>query len=60
MSNFNDEVCEYSYSSVTENFGTENSDNMSQDAECMFRCQYNPEFNRSKDWYFRCKSYCKI
>ena len=56
MSNFNDEVCEYNYStSVTENFGTENSGK-----ECMFRCAHNPDSSSSKDWYFRCKSYCKI
>ena len=57
MSNFNDEVCEYSYSSVTENFGYQSLDSCwkeceksheSQDVN-VYVCQYNCYRNSQRD-----------
>jgi hypothetical protein len=56
MSNFNDEVCEYYYStSVTENFGTENFNNI-----CLKSCNLASKDAKHKDNFnlSTCKTRC--
>ena len=55
MSNFNDEVCEYSYSSVTENFGNQSDESGYQSFEsCVKECEKSHE---SQDVH-ACQSNC--